>query len=296
MPASRRHRRLMTGLPILLAATSCVPVASAIGVSAPSAKVAPRIAQKPPAAPGFVAVQPPILQAALWEEQAPLFAPPSREPASPFEDTAENPGDQARSRDCLANAIYYEARSESDDGQRAVAQVVLNRVRHPGFPASVCGVVFQGSARRTGCQFSFTCDGSMARGPRAAAWDRARRIAAEALDGSVYAPVGNATHYHTRAVLPYWASSLTRAAVVGSHIFYRWTGRQGRSSAFRQAYAGNEPAPFARPAEPSREVVQLEGAGAVVIHRGGATPASAGRDARAAGVRVHVGTLPATLG
>lgn len=155
---------------------------------------------------------------------------------------ARNPIDQLRSQDCLAQAIYYEARSEGEEGQRAVAQVVLNRLRHPAYPASVCGVVYQGSERRTGCQFTFTCDGSLARLPREPGWSRARRIAAESLAGKVYAPVGHATHYHTNQVLPYWASKLLKSAVVGAHIFYRWNGGWGQPAAFRQAYAGVEPA------------------------------------------------------
>ena len=122
--------------------------------------------------------------------------------------------------DCLTSAVYYEARSESEEGQRAVAQVVMNRVRHPAYPKSVCGVVYQGSNRRTGCQFTFTCDGSIAHRPELSAWSRARRIAAEALSGQSYSRVGNATHYHTRAVLPYWAHSLPRLGAIGEHIFY----------------------------------------------------------------------------
>jgi Cell Wall Hydrolase len=133
----------------------------------------------------------------------------------------------AESRDpaaleCLTQAIYYEARNQSADGQRAVAQVVLNRTRHPSYPGSVCGVVFQGSERTTGCQFSFTCDGSMNAGVNdGRAWDRAERIAAAALSGSVYRPVGQALNYHTTAIMPYWAPSLVQQAVVGDHIFYR---------------------------------------------------------------------------
>src|SRR5690606_31870118 len=85
--------------------------------------------------------------------------------------------DRARAVKCLAQAIYYEAASEPDAGQRAVAQVVLNRVAHPTYPNSVCGVVFQGSERRTGCQFSFTCDGSLKRKPSRTFWERAERVA-----------------------------------------------------------------------------------------------------------------------
>ena len=103
---------------------------------------------------------------------------------------------------------HYEAR---DDGQAAVAQVVLNRLRHPLFPKTVCGVVFQGSQKTTGCQFTFTCDGAMLRyTPAAAGWSRARDIARLALNGSVYAPVGHATHYHTDWVVPYWSASLEK--------------------------------------------------------------------------------------
>ncbi len=152
---------------------------------------------------------------------------------------------QTRALDCLTSAIYYEAGQESTDGQRAVAQVVLNRVRHPAFPSSVCGVVYQGSTRQTGCQFTFTCDGSMARPPMADAWNRARKVAAAALAGSVYPNVGNATHYHAYYVVPYWASSLAKTAVVGAHLFYRWSGGWGLPGAFAQAYSGRESDPRA---------------------------------------------------
>jgi hypothetical protein len=152
--------------------------------------------------------------------------------------------DRIRSLQCLAEAIYYEARSESEDGQRAVAQVVLNRLRSPAYPASVCGIVYQGPMRAGGgCQFTFTCDGSLRLAPSGAGWDRARRIAAAALNGSVYAPVGYATHYHTQQVVPTWAYKLVKAAVVGSHSFYRMQGNWGGPSAFTQRYAGREPSP-----------------------------------------------------
>ncbi|MDB5697587.1 MAG: cell wall hydrolase, partial [Alphaproteobacteria bacterium] len=155
------------------------------------------------------------------------------------------PLDQLRSIDCLAQAIYYEARSESEDGQRAVAQVVLNRLRHPAYPASVCGVVYQGPMRPGGgCQFTFTCDGSLAVPAAGAGWLRARYIAAAALAGSVYAPVGHATHYHTTAVLPFWAPKLVKSAIIGNHIFYRLPGSLGAPSEFHQSYAGSEPLPL----------------------------------------------------
>ena len=134
---------------------------------------------------------------------------------------SRNPDEFEQSLDCLTQAVYYEARNQSADGQRAVAQVVLNRVRHPSYPSSVCGVVYQGSERATGCQFSFTCDGSMYRDIEPDSWDIAQEIAREALSGSVYRPVGLALNYHTTSIRPYWAPSLVRQTVVGAHIFYR---------------------------------------------------------------------------
>ncbi|MBB4084001.1 cell wall hydrolase [Brevundimonas lenta] len=143
--------------------------------------------------------------------------------------------DASRDLDCLTQAAYYEARGEGRDGMRAVAQVVLNRVRHPAFPKSVCSVVFQGAGRRTGCQFSFTCDGSMRGRVNRAAWDRAREVASAALSGNVYAGVGNATHFHTTGVSPQWRSSLIRVSQVGDHVFYRFGGRSGSRGAFSYA-------------------------------------------------------------
>lgn len=137
---------------------------------------------------------------------------------------------QARELNCLAETIYYEARSESRAGQIAVAEVVLNRVRHPLYPNSICGVVYQGAEDGSGCQFTFACDGSMNRSPRGRAWANAERIAAHAMlgfdDGG--SATGNATHYHTVAVNPIWSATLVRTGQVGSHVFYRFPGRAGR--------------------------------------------------------------------
>ena len=150
-----------------------------------------------------------------------------------------------RAKDCLAQAVWYEAASESEAGQRAVAQVVLNRVAHPSWPASVCGVVYEGSQRSTGCQFTFTCDGSLVRRNPASlngqSWDRAQRIASQALGGSVYAPIGHATHYHTLWVDPYWAKALDPVGVIGAHRFYRNRGQAGELEAFTARYSGEEP-------------------------------------------------------
>ncbi len=149
--------------------------------------------------------------------------------------------DRTRALECLTAAIYYEAASEPDQGQRAVAQVVLNRVAHPAFPNTVCGVVYQGSERTTGCQFSFTCDGALARVPSRFFWSRARDVAASALSGYVEPSVGLATHYHTNAVHPYWAPSLHFITAIGAHRFYSLMGRAGDSGTFRFAFGGGEP-------------------------------------------------------
>ncbi len=159
----------------------------------------------------------------------------------------ERHADILRATDCLTQAIYYEAASETAEGQRAVAQVVLNRVRDPRFPASVCGVVFQGAERSTGCQFTFACDGALARKPIAAIYERARVIAVAALNGRVEPLVGLATHYHTRQVVPVWRTDLVKLRTVGAHIFYGWRGREKSARGLRTAYAGLEPVIF--PAE-----------------------------------------------
>lgn len=159
--------------------------------------------------------------------------------ARPFQ-LAGSPNDYARAVDCLASAIYYEAGNETLDGQRAVAQVVLNRVRHPAFPKTVCGVVYQGQERSTGCQFSFTCDGSMARTPSEESWKRVQQVARNALGGYVYKPVGLATHYHTDWVVPVWSASLDKLRAEGTHLFFRWSGWWGTPPAFRGVYAGSE--------------------------------------------------------
>ena len=172
-------------------------------------------------------------------------------PAKPFILTAASAADRRRALRCLTQAIYYEAGLEPTAGQEAVAQVVLNRVRDPNYPNSVCGVVFQGAERVTGCQFSFTCDGALSMGPVKWAWDRAQAVAERALAGHVATRVGTATHYHADYVHPWWAPTLSKLDQIGAHIFYRWKGVAGDTSAFIQAYAGREPVidevRFARP-------------------------------------------------
>ena len=147
-------------------------------------------------------------------------------PARPFRLEIDNPLAGSRELDCLSQAVYYEARGESSQGQAAVAQVVLNRTRHPGFPRSVCGVVYQG-AQQQSCQFSFACDGS-ARHPRElTAWKRAQAVATRALSGFVLADVGDATHFHVARLGGIWGASLVQVAQIGTHVFYRLTGRPG---------------------------------------------------------------------
>jgi hypothetical protein len=155
--------------------------------------------------------------------------------------------DRMRALNCLTTAIYYEAATEPDAGQRGVAQVILNRVAHPAFPKTVCGVVYQGSERATGCQFTFTCDGSMARHPMQMFWNRAELVARAALNGYVYAPVGLATHYHTFQVHPYWDDSLNFLGQIGAHRFYSFEGPAGSPEAFSTPYRGGEPAPGPHP-------------------------------------------------
>lgn len=179
------------------------------------------------------------------------FVPPSQfaigVAATPYVFQGRTPTDNLRALMCLTAAIYYEAANEPDDGQRAVAQVVINRVRHPAYPNTVCDVVYQGTERNdTLCQFTFGCDGALARKPMAAPWLRARRVAAAALSGSVFAPVGLATNYHTLAVSPSWGRTLTPTGIFGAHIFYRLPGGAGEPRSFHAAYSGREPMPGPR--------------------------------------------------
>ena len=154
---------------------------------------------------------------------------------------ADRGAERERAVHCLSEAVYYEAGYEPLDGQRAVAQVVLNRVRDPNFPDTVCGVVYQGWWRKTGCQFSFVCDGSLVRRPPSAEESaRAQAVAEQALNGYVATAVGTATHYHTDYVQPYWGSSVVRVATIGTHIFYRWPGKAGEVAALDRTYAGGE--------------------------------------------------------
>ena len=231
----RRRTRPFAMLLLAMGASSCVPVAMSATRHVDAAVI--RLGEATPFQPAA-----PV----AGDSATPAPAQPGLlTPASPYAFQG-TPLDQLRSVDCLAQAIYYEAASESEDGQRAVAQVVLNRVRHPAWPNTVCGVVYQGPMRAGGgCQFTFTCDGSLMRRAGGPAWARARAIAAEALAGRVYEPVGLSTHYHTTAVFPSWAPRLARTALIGAHQFYALPGQGGTRGAFSVRYAGGEP--LARP-------------------------------------------------
>jgi len=226
--------------------------------------------------------------------------------APPFSVRDAAPEDLSKAADCLAAAVYYEARSEPVDGQRAVAQVVLNRVRDRAFPDSVCRVVYQRPAHGPGCQFSFACDGSTDRPLDGRAWAAARGVALAALSGSVFAPVGSATYYHTMAVLPWWAASLSRIGLIGSHIFYRWRDGLGRALSFRQAYSGVEVQPARMGAAVEPVAVHLLSAtvdkvgtnveNGVTIHRSAAALAIKPTPVGLFDVRVHRGTSSDAIG
>jgi spore germination cell wall hydrolase CwlJ-like protein len=160
---------------------------------------------------------------------------------TPFVLPAIDVADHDQAVACLAQAVFFEAGFEPVEGQRAVAQVVVNRVRDPNFPASVCGVVYQGYQRKSGCQFSFVCDGSMfRRPPTAEQWEEAKAIAMDALNGYVDGTVGAATHYHADYCAPWWRKSMVEVTQIGQHIFYTWPGHAGTPQALTQAYQGGE--------------------------------------------------------
>lgn len=190
-----------------------------------------------------------MINAAMPFDKAPLLA------ARAFVLPSSDALDHRRALLCLTQAVYYEAGFEPMEGRRAVAQVVLNRMRHPAFPKSVCGVVYQRNSTPV-CQFSFVCDGSLDRRPEPGAWRTAQQIAEEALAGHVAKSVGAATHYHADYVAPRWAPMLAKVSKLGAHIFYRWPGSWGQPAAFTGRYIGEprdpatmRPAVVVRPGE-----------------------------------------------
>jgi spore germination cell wall hydrolase CwlJ-like protein len=194
----------------------------------------------------------PLVALEPWPGEAPPFAPPKlagaapdaaapsapphnatiapkgevtgkeHQPKSPAERLGLTGAARARHEKCLANAVYFEARGEPLRGQMAVAQVVINRVFSGYYPGNVCGVVYQNAHRRLRCQFTFACDGIRERINEPDAWERAKRIARDALDGSFWLnDVGKATHYHARWVHPWWVREMHRLDRIGVHTFYR---------------------------------------------------------------------------
>jgi spore germination cell wall hydrolase CwlJ-like protein len=268
-------------LATVLATGSCTTMQVAADETA--AILAPQIALNGELVPESLVdpAAPPVLsgETAVQANAALPLAGPGTPAAATMILASATPVAQMRALDCLAQAIYYEARSESEAGQRAVAQVVLNRVRHPAWPNSVCGVVYQGPMRAGGgCQFTFTCDGSLRFAPRGDDWVRARRLASEALSGFVYEPVGLATFYHANYVMPAWAPRLLKTAVIGAHLFYRLPGAGGQRGAFSSPYAGVEPV-----ARPNPIIVRYTGGGqATIVPEWLAPPAPAGAGAAAA--------------
>lgn len=250
------NARAWVNLALILPIASCVPAISGSGPAvvlevpdghavASAAPVVPQASAATGVLPSFDLGTPGASLEGNGALQAnanlPIAALPSPAAAA-YAFRPATPVDQMRSLDCLTQAIYYEAGNQSEDGQRAVAQVVLNRVRHPAWPNTVCGVVYQGAMRPGGgCQFTFTCDGSLTRTPVPSLWAQARRFATEALAGRTYAPVGLSTFYHANYVFPGWAPRLVKTAQIGAHIFYRLPGLAGAAGNFSDAYAGNEP-------------------------------------------------------
>ena len=241
----RTHPRETVGLGMLGLAAAIALAGAANSNALLPGQGAVRADAAMPALPDVTAVRPVAPETALEINGQIPFATGPNPAARPFSYAAASFETRQRALECLTSAIYYEAGQESREGQQAVAQVVLNRVRHPAFPASVCGVVYQGSMRSTGCQFTFTCDGSLARAPERSAWNRAREVAHAALGGYVQPAVGNATHYHANYVAPYWAPTLAKTAAIGAHLFYRWSGGWGRPAAFAQSWSGREADPRA---------------------------------------------------
>ncbi len=237
----RTHPRETVGLGVLCLVGAMALVGGASTGYFPGGEAARAAAL--PVLPDMRAVRPVAPETAAEINRKLPFAIGPNPAARPFTMAAGSSESRERALECLTSAVYYEAGQEPLAGQQAVAQVVLNRVRHPAFPASVCGVVYQGATRTTGCQFTFTCDGSLTRAPETSSWNRAREVARAALAGFVQPAVGNATHYHADYVAPYWAPTLAKSAVIGAHLFYRWSGGWGLPGAFAQRWSGREADP-----------------------------------------------------
>ncbi len=150
------------------------------------------------------------------------IVPPVR-PADPHPNIASllTTAELDKEQRCLAEAVYFEARSEPEQGQAAVAQVVLNRLKSKYYPKTICEVVYQNQERFLGCEFTFTCEGKSLVVTEPESWSVAVRLARQVMEGAIYNPdVGDSTHYHADYVRPYWANALEKRDVIGRHIFY----------------------------------------------------------------------------
>jgi spore germination cell wall hydrolase CwlJ-like protein len=206
--------------------TPAVPKSASGGSTTPAVNY--NVATLAPPATPAIASAPPTRQAQVARATAPATSAIRKvEPGLPITPQISYAGliaegDMAKQQRCLAEAVYFEARSESDAGRAAVAQVVLNRVKSGLYPDTVCGVVYQNSNRYLACQFTFTCEGKSLRITEPAPWRDATRIAREVYDGTTYlAEVGGSTHYHANYVRPYWAKKLKKMDTIGQHVFYK---------------------------------------------------------------------------
>lgn len=183
--------------------------------------------------PASAVVTQPVTEVAVSEAAQP---PMSLARAEPVDDLGQSvyaayfAAAPAHERKCLARALYYEARGESYEGQIAVAQVIVNRVRLKGWPDSICGVVQQGIERGEKCQFSFVCHAPAVE-PTGVLWDKAKELADDVVAGRAWLrEAADATHYHTVNVAPVWRSALSPIRTIGSHIFYRESGEMSKDT------------------------------------------------------------------
>lgn len=220
----RSARTLLS--PLLLVLLTSVATGQALAAEADEPSAAMAYAAEPEKTPVT-----PALEAIGNATGAPLAEAPSPAVMSAALKQARREGRAleatpvaSEERRCLATAIYFEARGEPRRGQIAVAQVILNRVRSPQYPNTICGVVYQNQTWRNRCQFSFACDGIPDLIREKGAWALAERIAREVtLDGTMLTEIAGATNYHASYVSPNWAPTMRRLARIGQHIFYRGT-------------------------------------------------------------------------
>ena len=174
------------------------------------------------ATPMEIAAAPVSLQSPRLDRGEMTILPKSDDPDRPRYVDLIDPDNMNKEQRCLAEAVYFEARSEPVEGQAAVAQVILNRVKSGLYPSSICGVVYQNRHRHLACQFTFACEGKSLRIRDTESWERATRVASAVLEGRTYlADVGGATHYHANYVRPSWSRRLKKMDVIGRHIFYK---------------------------------------------------------------------------